>query len=207
MLCPFLLSVREKNAAIYFPRLSLFMFLCSYFQECIFRVNLNFNAWQLLKEIKYYLPFKAHGPHPSWWFHFQYLKCSTFFNALEDVLVSLLNALFHRRTKYHLSIYESLLSLFFTFPSLCVSSFYILLNYFWPNIRQLTWKLGSQLAMLIPLVPFVWEATGHIAPSISFFFFFFADSSDFNQEICNCCPFSSLHGHFVSVTNRGNISF
>lgn len=94
-------------------------------------------------------------------FPFSISKVQCSFSALEAELVSLLNTLFHRRKKYHLSIYESLLSLLFTFPSFCVPSTYILLHYFWPNMRQPSWNPGSVAIIMIISLCYFYEIKSH----------------------------------------------
>lgn len=61
------------------------------------------------------------------------------FSALEEVLVTLLDALFLRRgEKNHFNLRVILI---FTFSSLFASSFYDILNYFWPNTMPRSWKI------------------------------------------------------------------
>ena len=119
--------------------------------------------------------------------------------------------------KYHLSIYESLLSLLFTFPSLYVSSTYIILNYSWPYMRQPSWNSGSvTIVIIIPLVPFGWNEVPRIQGILKLFSFL-QTAVIVLENYPKAAPLSWPYFSFLSNMlfspilplwfNRGNISW
>lgn len=96
----------------------------------------------ITKEIKYcYSHLQAFWPHSSWIFYFQYLKSSSPSVPLKKYLLHYWMHYSLEEGKKIISFYESFLSLLFTFSSLCASSFYDILNYFWPNTMPRSWKI------------------------------------------------------------------
>lgn len=128
------LPLWANSLLAHFCRLLLFILLFL-FPRIHLQSQFELQCMAITKEIKYYYPhLQAFWPHSSWLFYFQYLKCSTPSVPLKKYLLHFcMHYSIEEEKKYHLSIYESFLSLLFTFTSLCVSFSYDLLNYFWPN--------------------------------------------------------------------------
>lgn len=113
---------------------SLFLYITSIycffscFQEYLFRCNSDYNTWQLLKKWNSITLFLSNLVTFFLSCLLSISQVQHSFNVLEEVLATLLHVLFLRRRrgkKYHLSIYESFLSLLLVFTSLCAFFFFL----------------------------------------------------------------------------------
>lgn len=136
------LRLWANSSSTCFYRLLLFILL---FLFPIIQLQSQFElqCMAITKEIKYCPHLQTFWPHSSWFFYFQYLKSCTPSVPLKYLLHYWMHYSLEEeeRKKYHFSIYESFLSLLFTFSSLCVSSSYDILNYFWPNTMSQSWNI------------------------------------------------------------------